>query len=393
MLDPHPRWSFTRACVVAAAVSLSAAALPAQTTLVLQGTIRADGDVPIEGARVTVTSRETGEVKNGGSAAKGAYVVLGLSPGPYTVRVQKLGYAPAEREIRLLVGQRATLDFVLQQSAVGLREVRVHLNPYDAEFTRGGSYIISAVTQRGTNETQGSVFGYLQNNGLRALNYSELATRTRTPTAFARTPYDRAQVGVNLRGPVVHDKLFYSFSYELNDTKDAIGVVPGRPAYKPGVWDQFAGSFSAPTKNHTGVLRLTAPLGQKHTLDAIYAGRYYDSETNFGGTASRDAGIAAKYWINSAQLRDTYQPTSSLVNQFSLHLLTWNHNESPLVPGITRSYPSIAFGTNTFPLILLERHYRAVDKMTWSIPGGKHVLEGGAELSRVATSSFLPSNK
>src|SRR5438067_3063243 len=256
MLDPHPRWSFTRACVVAAAVSLSAAALPAQTTLVLQGTIRADGDVPIEGARVTVTSRETGEVKNGGSAAKGAYVVLGLSPGPYTVRVQKLGYAPAEREIRLLVGQRATLDFVLQQSAVGLsevrvigetqstfevqrtdvstpvvtaeiknlplntrntlnlaaivpgiktfspsngrslpsagaspdlrfynffldgvewksmfngnlvgipqtgspvpqealREFRVHLNPYDAEFTRGGSYIISAVTQRGTNE-------------------------------------------------------------------------------------------------------------------------------------------------------------------------------------------------------------------------------------------------
>jgi hypothetical protein len=492
------RWSAPRAALLSiAALPVAASSLHAQSTIILQGTVTASGGVPLEGAKVVVTNRETGEVRSGGTRTGGGYVMLGLQPANYTVRIQKLGFAPAERAIRLLVGQRGTLDFALQESAVeltsvkvtaetqstfevqrtdvstpvvtaeiknlplnsrntlnlaaivpgiktfaasngrslpaagalpdlrfynfyldgvewksmfngnlvgipqtgspvpqeALREFRVYLNPYDAEFTRGGSYIISAVTQRGTNDTQGSIFGYFQNNGLRALNFSELGSRSRSPSTFKRTDYGREQVGFNLRGPVVKNRLFYSLNYELNNTKDAIGVIPGRPAFNPGVWDQYAQAYSAPTKNHNGVLRLTAPVGDKHTLDAIYAGRYYDSETNFGGTVSREAGINAKYWVHSAQLRDTYMPTNSMVNQFSLHMLTWSHNESPLVPGPTKSYPSIVFGTNIFPLVLEERHFRANDKLTYTLPGGKHILEGGVQVERVSTSSFLPSNK
>src|SRR3989442_13028991 len=45
-----------------------------------------------------------------------------------------------------------------------MREFRVHLNPYDAQYTRGASFVISAVTQRGTNEFHGSLFGYGQSN-------------------------------------------------------------------------------------------------------------------------------------------------------------------------------------------------------------------------------------
>jgi hypothetical protein len=451
----------------------------------------------MEGARVTVTNRETGEVRTGGTRSGGTYVMVGLQPGSYTVRAQKLGFAPAERTVRLLVGQHASLDFALQESAVeltgvkvsaesqttfevqrsdvstpvvtaeiknlplnsrntlnlaaivpgiktfaasngrslpaagalpdlrfynfyldgvewksmfngnlvgipqtgspvpqeALREFRVYLNPYDAEFTRGGSYIISAVTQRGTNDTQGSVFGYFQNNGLRALSYSELQSQSRNPSTFERAPYDREQFGVNVRGPIVRDKLFYSLNYEMNNTNDAIGVTPLRPAFNPGIWDEFAQTYSAPTKNQNGVLRLTAPVGEKHTLDAIYAGRYYDSETNFGNTVAQEGGINAKYWVHSAQLRDTWTPTNSSVNQFSLHMLLWNHNESPLVPGPTNRYPSLTFGTNTFPLILKEKHFRANDKFTYTVPGGKHVIEAGALVEKVSTSSFLPSNK
>ena len=492
------RWSAPRAASLSiAALAAAPGVLAAQSTIILQGRVTAAGDAPVEGARVTVTNRETGEVRSGGTRSGGTYVMVGLQPGTYTVRAQKLGFAPAERSIRLLVGQRASLDFALQESAVeltgvkvsaesqstfevqrsdvstpivtaeiknlplnsrntlnlaaivpgiktfaasngrslpaagalpdlrfynfyldgvewksmfngnlvgipqtgspvpqeALREFRVYLNPYDAEFTRGGSYIISAVTQRGTNDTQGSVFGYFQNNGLRALNYSELASKSRAPDTFERTPYDREQVGFNIRGPIVKDRLFYALNYEINNTNDAIGVTPLRPAFNPGIWDQYAKSYSAPTKNQNAVARITAPLGEKHTLDAIYAGRYYNSETNFGNTVSQAGGINAKYWVHSAQLRDTYIPNNSMVNQFSLHMLLWNHNESPLVPGPTISYPSIRFGTNTFPLILKEKHFRANDKFTYTLPGGKHVLEAGAMVERVNTSSYLPSNK
>ncbi len=488
------RWSAPRTALLSvAALSALPSVLSAQSTIILQGRVTAGRDTPIEGARITVTNRETGEVRSGGAQSGGAYVIVGLQPGSYTVRAQKLGYAPAEREIRLLVGQRAALDFALEETATqlagvtvtaesqstfevqrtdvstavvraeienlplntrntlnlsaivpgiktyaptagraipaagalpdlrfwnfyldgvewksmfngnlvgipqtgspvpqeALREFRVYLNPYDAEFTRGGSYIMSAVTQRGTNDPQGSVFTYFQNNSLRA--YDEFQRRNlRNPALnFQRVDYQRYQFGLNHRGPIVKDRLFYALSYEQNRIDDAITVNPSNP----GTFDRYQGDQPAPTQNHNAVLRLTAPVSEKHTLDAIYAGRYYDSETFFGGRVTREGGINAKYWVHSAQLRDTYTPTSSSVNQLSLHMLTWNHNESPLVPGPQRNYPSVVIGTNSFPLVLNEKHFRAVDKFTWTPPGGKHIVETGADLEHVRTSSFLPSNK
>ena len=107
-----------------AALSAVPSVLSAQSTIILQGRVTA-GNVPLEGARVTVTNTETGEVRSGGSRTGGNYVMVGLQPGSYTVRAQKLGFAPAERNIRLLVGQRASLDFALQESAVELSGVKV----------------------------------------------------------------------------------------------------------------------------------------------------------------------------------------------------------------------------------------------------------------------------
>lgn len=474
----------------------AASSAAAQATIILQGRVTVGGDQPVSGARVTMTNAETGEVRAGATSANGSYVIVGLQPGNYSVRAQKLGLAPSQRDVRLLVGQRATLDFALQETAVelagvqitsqqtstfevqrtdvstavvnseienlplntrntlnlaaivpgiktfaptagraipaagalpdlrfwnfyldgvewksmfngnlvgipqtgsplpqeALREFRVYLNPYDVEFTRGGSYIMSAVTQRGTNETEGSAFLYFQNNRLRALDEFQRRQSRSTTVPFNRVDYKRAQVGFNVRGPVVRNRLFYALSYEQNNIDDAITVNPGRPSYNPGIWDRFRGDQPAPTVNHNGVFRLTMPAGEKHTFDAIYAGRFYDSETFFGGRAPRDAGIAANYWVHSAQLRNTFTPTSSTVNQFSVHMLTWTHDESPLVPGPQRNYPSIFFGRSIFPLVLQEKHFRAIDKFTWTVPGGRHIIEAGADAERVMTSSFLPSN-
>ena len=486
----------SRFLLIAALLFGATAAAHAQATIILQGRVTAPGELAVGDARITVTNTETGETRAGGTSANGSYVIVGLQPGNYTVRAQKLGFSPNQREVRLLVGQRATLDFTLQETAVelagvqitsqqtstfevqrtdvstavvnseienlplntrntlnlaaivpgiktfaptagraipaagalpdlrfwnfyldgvewksmfngnlvgipqtgsplpqdALREFRVYLNPYDVEFTRGGSYIMSAVTQRGTNETEGSAFLYFQNNSLRALDEFQRRASRSTTVPFSRVDYQRKQLGFNVRGPVVRNRLFYALSYEQNNIDDAITVNPGRPAFNPGIWDRFRGDQPAPTVNHNGVFRLTMPAGEKHTFDAIYAGRYYDSETFFGGTAAREAGITANYWIHSAQLRNTFTPTSSTVNQFSVHMLTWDHDESPLVPGPQRNYPSIFFGRAIFPLVLKEKHFRAVDKFTWTVPGGRHIIESGADIERVATSSFLPAN-
>jgi hypothetical protein len=473
------------------------AALPGQSTVTLQGRVTTETGQALQGVQVAVRNEETGNQRGTITGANGGYTIVGLPPGNYQVSIQMLGYGTQSRDIRLLVGQRATLDFQLSQGAIevegvavraereptfevqrtdvstpvvqaeianlplntrntmnlaaivpgiktfaptagrslpaagslpdlrfwnfyldgvewksmfngnlvgipqtgspipqeAVREFRVHLNPYDAEYTRGASYIISAVTHRGTNETHGSGFFYFQNNDLTELDHFQEQRAAANPD-FQRADYERQQLGFNLRGPVMRDKLFYSLSYELNNTTNAIEVVPGRPAFNPDIWSRQAGTFSAPTKNHTGVARLTAPVGEQHTLDAIYAGRYYDSETFFGGTATRDAGINANYTVHHLQLRDQFTPTPALLNEVSFHLLRWNHNESPLVPGPELIYPSLRLtGRSGFPLELKETHLRLIDKLTYSVPGGRHLINGGVELSRIRTDSYLPNNQ
>src|SRR5947208_1324308 len=410
--------------------------LLAQNTVNLTGRVTGATGAPLVAAQVTVSNRETGQQRSAVTSAQGTYTIVGLPPGAYHVSLRLLGYGRQERDIQLLVGQHATLDFQLQEAAVAvegvevvhqrepsfevqrndvsalvvtneiinlplntrntinlaaivpglktfaptagrslpaagslpdlrfwnfyldgaewksffngnlvgipqtgsplpqeaMREFRVHLNPYDAQYTRGASFVISAVTQRGTNEVHGSVFGYGQATSLRALDLSQREYLAAHPT-LSIPDYGRAQLGFNLRGPIQRDKLFFAVSYEGQSIDDGFNVVPVRPPEQPTLWDTVAGTFKAPTQNHTGVVRLTAPVSGAHTLDLVWAGRYYNSETNFGDAIAHNAGIKAKYWIHSLQFRDTYTPTSSFANELSLNLLLWSHNESPLERG------------------------------------------------------------
>src|SRR5438874_1559375 len=339
--------------------------LLAQNTVNLQGRVTGPSGGPLAAAQITVTNRETGQQRSAVTSAEGNYTIVGLPPGAYHVSLRLLGHQSQERDIRLLVGQHATLDVQLQEAAVALegveviherepsfevqrndvsalvvtneiinlplnsrntmnlaaivpglktfaptqgrslpaagplpdlrfwnfyldgaewksffngnlvgipqtgsplpqeamREFRVHLNPYDAQYTRGASFVISAVTQRGTDEFQGSVFGYGQSNALKALDLIQREKRTANPAAFSIPDYSRAQLGFNLRGPIRREKLFFAASYEGQSIDDGITVAPGRPAYHPAFSDAFAGTFKPPTKNHTSVVRLTAPLG------------------------------------------------------------------------------------------------------------------------------------
>jgi hypothetical protein len=147
-----------------------------------------------------------------------------------------------------IVGLGQTGSLVPQE---GLEEFRVYLNPYDAEFSRAGSYVISAVTRRGTNKWEGSTFGFLQNSDAVGRTFIQRNAGTPAPD------FGRQQVGFNVRGPLRKDQLFVAASYELTRTDNFIDVVPGRPAVNPAQWDSLRGTFLAPNRNHAGVLRMT----------------------------------------------------------------------------------------------------------------------------------------
>ncbi|MEO5904661.1 MAG: carboxypeptidase regulatory-like domain-containing protein, partial [Gemmatimonadaceae bacterium] len=262
----------------------------------------------------------------------------------------------------------------LPQEAID--QMRIYMNPYDAEYTRAGSYIISAESRRGTNDWEGSAFGFLQQKSFIAKN----TFQTVVPN------YDRYQLGANVRGPLMKDKLFTSTSLELNKTNFYLDVNP-----TSGPWTAFKGSFLAPNKNGTAYERLTFVQSPTVTYDFMGSARMLDGEGNFGGRVSQDGGISQKYRIFTGQLRRRDLLSSgNFVNEASLQLVRWNHDEAPLKPGPQFNYPGAVFGTAGFPLILRETHARIVDRATWNL--NSHVVKGGVELSRISASQDFANN-
>jgi Carboxypeptidase regulatory-like domain len=268
----------------------------------------------------------------------------------------------------------------LPQEAI--QEFRVFINPYDAEYSHAGAYVISAESNRGTNETRGAVFGFFQNQ--------ELAAKTQFQATLPS--FKRLQLGANLRGPLQRDRLFYALNYEVTDSDNIIDVVPGNPA----VWSQYAGSFKAPNLNHTGFLRATYTPSERNTLDASWSTRYMTGESFFGPGSppvARNGGIDQTYFINIAQLRHRYLPTPSLLNELSFQLVHWHHDEGQLEEREERVYPGIRLGTATFPLELNEMHLRLINRLTYTKDnwGGSHAFKAGAEISRIDADQFSPN--
>ena len=274
---------------------------------------------------------------------------------------------------------------LLPQEAI--QEYRVSLMPYDVELTNGMSWVMSAVTHQGSNKLAGSVFGYEQNRDLVA----------RGTFQAVKPDYKRAQFGGSLRGPIVPDRLFFSAAYEGQNADNFSDVVPGRPSANPGIWNRYAGTFRAPSRNQMGLLRLTWRQGA-HTLDAIGLSRNLASESGIGSTvnltvASHDAAAVNMYRVQTLQLRDRYA-SSSFVNELSVHMIDSYENDGPIVPGVTMKYPGIQTGRFTLSVGNSNRLGLA-DKISRTIDGfvGKHLLKAGAQLMHNGGNTWAPSFK
>lgn len=274
---------------------------------------------------------------------------------------------------------------MVPQEAV--REFRVYLNPYDAEFTRGGSYVMSAITHQGSNTLEGSLFNFHQNRELIA----------RSSVQAKKPSYRRDQFGANVRGPLIRDRLFFSLSYESQITDNYIDVVVPSPAAQPDRWAAYAGTFKAPSRLHNTLARLTAPVGA-HLLDATLSVRDLSRESVFGTYEDnrllvRDAGRDGASRLTNLQLRDTYTGPA-LVNELTVHVFTLRNQQDIINPGPTLQYPGIQIGHRLFPFAIADRHLTLINRATYTLGGpvGHHVLKAGLEIKDLWPRVARPNN-
>jgi len=253
----------------------------------------------------------------------------------------------------------ATLEFTLLQ------------NQFGAEFGHGSGGQFNVIVKSGGNDLHGSLYEYLQNRRLNALDQLFANAGTLTKPRF-----DSNRFGGALGGPVRRNKLFYFADLEYSPTGQAsspgeilapttagyatLATLPGLSQPNLGVLKQYLAPAPAALADATqyplvqgvaipvGILPVVAPSYQ-NAYNAVGSGDYY---------ASASDQLHVRYVLNSvAQLDNSanlpafFQPIS-----FGEHLaaITENHTFSPSLIGefriaYTRFIDSTPAGNYKFP--------------------------------------------
>ncbi|MCK6619058.1 MAG: TonB-dependent receptor [Calditrichaceae bacterium] len=118
--------------------------------------------------------------------------------------------------------QRANTSTNLPYNFV--KEVQVKTGGYEAEYRSALGGAVNVITQSGSNQLHGQVFGYFTNNTL-AKNRRLLAGESGVAN------FTQADVGFSLGGPIAKDKLWYFAAYNPNFQKEDV-EIPGFGFYE-----------------------------------------------------------------------------------------------------------------------------------------------------------------
>ena len=102
-----------------------------------------------------------------------------------------------------------------------VQEFKIQTMQYKAEFGRSTGGVLSVVTKGGTNEMQGSVYGFVRDKSLNQ------KTPREKDSDSPKSAYKRKQYGGSLGGPIIKDRLHYFATYEKTDRDTAYIVDSG----------------------------------------------------------------------------------------------------------------------------------------------------------------------
>ncbi|HYM94100.1 MAG TPA: carboxypeptidase-like regulatory domain-containing protein, partial [Chitinophagaceae bacterium] len=116
-------------------------------------------------------------------------------------------------------------------------EISVNISPYDIRQSGFIGSAINAVTRSGTNNFSGSVYEYWRNQNQQGGRVGKIT--------FTRTPFTFKQQGFRIGGPIIKNKLFFFFNYEIENQPKQVQT-------------RFASTSAAPFGSSSNIARPTA---------------------------------------------------------------------------------------------------------------------------------------
>jgi outer membrane receptor protein involved in Fe transport len=316
-----------------------------------------------------------------------------------------------------------------QLGVEAVREFRVVLNTYSAEYGRNGGANVQFVTKSGTNNLHGSVFEFFRNAALDAANYFD---------TLGKPAYERNQFGTALGGSIVKDHTFFFINYEgLRERKGIttntsvpddnarqgllpsvngsglvnVGVSPTSALFiglyprpngpelisdgVPSGLALFTGSEVQTIREDYAVLRIDETIGNNNQIFGRYV--FDDGVGVFPFQSTAIPGFPGERPIHSQYLMLSWQReiTNHLLNEAK-----FNFNRTRYLAEVDNTYPlSIslvpdralgviligglpALGNNlVYPLGSTSNTFEGIDNLTWEHE--RHSLKFGVDAKRM----------
>ncbi|HEY7387752.1 MAG TPA: carboxypeptidase regulatory-like domain-containing protein, partial [Bryobacteraceae bacterium] len=402
---------------VATSVEVSAAgALIDTTTAQIQNTYNTKqvADLPVasgtEGV-LNLSLLQAGVASNGGIG-----VGTGPSIGGQRPRNNNFTIEGVDNNDKAVTGP---VVFVPNDS---VEEFTLLQNQFSAEFGHSSGGQFNTIVKSGTNEYHGTLYDYMENRNLNALDQQFKNEGIYTPPRF-----DRNHLGANVGGPILKNKLFFFGSLEYSPLGQAskpgavyaptsagystLSSAPGVNQTNLGVMQKYAvapavtagapvitvGNVSAPT----GII----PIAGANFTNAYYGvssvdynisdadqlrGRFIFNHTNQISNVNVDLPAfftPVEQRLYLATIAEYHTFNAHLTNEFRLAFQRTNESQpvgNQTFPGLS-AFPNLQFndlglqiGPNpSYPQGRIINLYQGIENMSWI--HGSHTVKFGTE--------------
>ena len=250
-------------------------------------------------------------------------------------------------------------------------EFNIQTQQYKAEFGRSTGGVLTVVTKTGTNNFEGSAWGFFRDDSLASKTESEKLA------GIEKQPYERKQYGAALGGPIVKDRIHFFATYEKTDRTTAYTILTD------GILPSLDGSsVSLPFDDELGTAKATFDISPKQYLQLRYG--FQENSDKYGASplAAPDSLGTVNNEYSSVLAGHTLQFGSDTLNEIVFQYTKFDNTISADSDSPTIYFPSgVHFGQNiNTPQGTHQVKYQYKDDLSFSrsLGGRTHQFKVGA---------------
>ncbi|MEO8379743.1 MAG: TonB-dependent receptor [Acidobacteriota bacterium] len=238
-----------------------------------------------------------------------------------------------------------------------VQEFKIQTMQYKAEYGRSSGGVLTVVTKTGTNDFEGSAYGFFRDKSLNE------KTETERLNDADKGAYKRKQYGLSLGGPIIKDRAHFFATYEKTDRDTTKTVSTG------GIFPTLDGQpVPLPFEDQLGTAKATWNASARQLVQVRYG---YQKNTDIYGTSplylpSNQGTINNDY--KSILGSHTFTLTGDKLNEF---VFQWTRFENAILPVSDEPnlyFPSgVTSGQNfNTPQTTVQEKSQFKDDFSWS---------------------------